>query len=1192
MGFQLTREQSAAVTDRGGELLVSAAAGSGKTRVLVERLLRRVEEEKINIDRFLVITYTRAAAAELRGRIAAELADRLALRPEDSFLRRQATLVYQAPIATIDGFCAQFLREEGHRLELEHDFRLCEENEARILLEDVLAEVLEEHYQTISEDSDFACLVDTMSDGRNDSRLVQILLDVRGKIQSHANPERWLREQSEVFALEGVTDAGATPWGEILLRNAKRQGEYRKSRLMEALELCEGDEKFQKSYAPSIQTALNGFVAFSAAAERGWDEARAKLLQIDFPRMGAVRNCEDSSAKERIQAIWADCKEQAKKLKKLFADDSAGLLEDMRAVYPAVRGLLALVGELETAFSKEKRRRGVLDFSDLEHLTAKLLTDEDGTPTELARRWSERFEEVMVDEYQDANAIQDTLFTALSDHGKKLFLVGDVKQSIYRFRLADPTIFLKKYAAFPLWEQAEEGKPRKILLSRNFRSRPQVLEACNDLFRGIMSRSFGEMDYTDAEALYPKDTPFAGNEEDYRTELNILDCSVAGNEGEEGGKPRRDEQEARFVARRIRSLLEEKFPVDDGEGGLRPIRPEDIVILLRSPGTVLGDYAKALAERNISWEADGGGDIFSAVEIRVAISLLKMIDNPRQDVALIAALRSPVFGFSADRLAQIRAETPRGDFYTALTNTEGEDVAEFLSVLSRFRRWAVDESCDRLIWKIYDETNLLGIFSAMDEGAARRGNLLLLAQLARDFEGGGHRGLYSFLNYLQRLEEQGKSPAVPKVGGGGGVKIMSIHRSKGLEFPVVILAGLARQMNTMDQRAPMLFHPELGVGPWRLDLERMLEYPTLSRLAVGQKMEQEQAAEELRLLYVAMTRAKEKLILSCALTGGRKALNTLAVSAKIPVEPQALSECHSAAQWILLYALARPEAAFLRDGGLPPRVENLAGFTSKWNIVWRESEDETAQPAAGDLAAASAAGETRSAEELAEQFRWVYPYRALAELPSKLTATQLKGRNLDEEAAQEAPAAPTRSHFDRPRFAAERLGLTPTQQGTALHLVMQYIDFDRCDSLDGVNGEIERLVEREFITQQQAMAVEPRQIYDFFSSPLGRELRASSALRREFKFSLLVPAARYYAEAGEGEQVLLQGVVDCYFETAEGITVVDFKTDRVFGERLTERAGEYAPQLTAYGEALERITGKKVNRKLLWFFSEGRAVEV
>ena len=702
------------------------------------------------------------------------------------------------------------------------------------------------------------------------------------------------------------------------------------------------------------------------------------------------------------------------------------------------------------------------------------------------------------------------------------------------------------------------------------------------------------MDYTDAEALYPRDGIFPGEEKNYAVELDLLDCSGAAEEDEAPGpKSSREELEAEFVAKRIRELLDEGFPVEDGEGALRPVGPQDIVILHRSANAVLTQYAEALGELDIPWEAEGAGDFFAQTEIQVALSLLKLIDNPRQDVALIAALRSPAFGFSADRLAQIRAGAPQADFYTALLRDKGEDVQKFLNWLTALRRRSGDESCDRLLWRLYDETNLLGIFSNLDEGETRRSNLLTLAQMARDFEGGGHRGLYGFLTHLQRLEEQGRSPNLPKIGAGtGGVKLMSIHRSKGLEFPVVIVAGLARKLNTMDQKAPMLFHPELGVGPWRLDLERMLEYPTLARLAVKKQMDTEQAAEELRVLYVAMTRARDKLILSCALTGGRKDVDRLLPSAGSPVEPQALLDCQSPGQWLLLHALARPEASFLWDGSLPPTVRADVAFGPRWDIFWREGKPISRQRHTTGAGEAHPTGKPEDAAGLLERFRWRYPHERLAQLPSKLTATQLKGRDLDQEAAQETPPPPARPKFGRPRFAAEQLGLTGAQKGTALHLVMQYIDFAKCGDARGIAAEIDRLVAGAFITPQQAQAVEPEKLLDFFTSSLGRQVMESPALRREFKFSLLVPAVRYYPEAGEGEQVLLQGVVDCYFETLEGITVVDFKTDQVHGDKLEERAREYAPQLGAYGEALEQITGKKVCRRILWFFSEGRAVEV
>lgn len=1192
MPFPLTTEQRAAVEETGGSLLVSAAAGSGKTRVLVERLLSRVEAGA-DIDRFLVITFTKAAAAELKSRVAAELADRMALQPQNIRLRRQATLLYKADISTIDAFCTQFLREEGHRLDLDHDFRVCDGNEAQVLMDEALDQVLEERYAAVTGESDFTCLVDTLSDGRDDSELVKIVQDIRSRVQSHPDPDGWLREQERAFALEGVADVGETPWGRELLDDLRRQAEYWSRRMGEALELSQGDAVLARAYAPSVQITLDALLALSRSEGQGWDETCRKLDMVELLRVGSSAKCEDKSAAARIQNIRKRCGERVKKWKAVFADDSAGLLEDMRAVYPAIRGLFALVRDFETRYAGLKRRRGVLDFSDLEHLTEKLLVGEDGAPTELAKRWGARYDEVMVDEFQDVNATQNAIFSALAD-GEGLFTVGDVKQSIYRFRLADPAIFLKKYREYPLYDRAEGKRERKVLLSQNFRSRPQVLQGCNYLFRSIMSVPFGEMDYTDAEALRPggRFPVREGGEDAYAVELDLLDCDVSAAQAEEGPKVPRDLLEARFAAQRVRQLLDEGFPVSDGEGGLRPVREGDIVILLRTLKTVQGHYISALTSQGIACQTEGGESFFAQEEVVIALAFLSIIDNLRQDVPLIAALRSPVYGFSADRLAQIRAKAPRADFYTALMADDGEDVRAFLEEMALLRSQAGEESCDHLIWQLYDATNLLGIYGAMPDGEARRANLLMLTQLSRDFESAGHKGLFGFMSYLRRLEQSEKKLKTPSTGQGGGVRVMSIHNSKGLEFPVVLLCGLAREFNTQDLKRPVLFHPELGIGPKRLDLARMVEYPTLAREAVAKKQLRERCAEELRLLYVAMTRAQEKLIMTCALTRGMDAVERLRPQTGSPVEPQALLDCTSPAKWVLLAALARPEAGALQDPDFPPPVRPGTDFGPRWDINWIDA-GAFLTPAAG---AGRRERENREEQESEETLRrrlfWAYPHAGDVELPSKITATQLKGRDLDEEAAQEAPQPQRPVRFERPRFAAERLGLTPAQKGTALHLVMQYIDFAVCESLAGVKGELERLVERRFITPQQAEAVEAEKIFGFFASPLGREVLSAPTLRREFKFSILVPAQTYWPQAGEGERVLLQGVVDCYFEDGDGITVIDFKTDHVFGSALEERAGEYRPQLEAYAKALEEITGKKVKRRVLYFFSQEKTVEI
>ena len=1217
MAFALTPDQAAVVNDRGGGLLVSAAAGSGKTRVLVERLLGRVQGEGLDIDRFLVITYTKAAAAELRQRIVEELSQRLAEAPADRHLRRQQTLVYKAQISTVHAFCGQLLRECGHLLDLNPDFRLCDEGEAGVLMLRSLNDVMDARYEDIGEGSDFALLVDTMSAGRDDARLMQIVLDIRGRVQAHPAPFAWLDEQERAFALEGVADAGETPWGRLLLEDARRQGEYWLGELARALDLCGRDANLEANYGPSISASIDGLRAFLAAAAEGWDAAAA-ALPIRFPTAGRKKMTMDPDAAEQVKNIRNKCKKRLDRLGERFEDDSAGLLADMRAVHPAVRGLFALVKDFERAYAAEKERRGLLDFSDLEHLAVKLLVDAEGRPTGLARQWSGRYDEIMVDEYQDTNEVQNAIFSALSREGTNLFMVGDVKQSIYRFRLADPTIFLGKYRAFRPHTEAAEGEPRRIILGRNFRSRATVLEGANYVFRSIMSTEFGEMDYTADEALYPGAVyPEEGEAAPgdgapgprggcrlsaYAVELDALDLAgeIEG-EDEDAEKTARDLLEARFLAGRIRDLVDGKFPVSDGEGGTRPVRYGDIVVLLRSPGAVLHQYARALGERDVPWEADGGGDFFAATEISVALSLLEVVDNPRQDVALISALRSPVYAFSADRLAQLRAASPGTDFYTALERGAadgGEDCAGFLRELSELRSCAGDMNSHQLIWHIYDRTNLPGIFGAMDDAETRQGNLLALCELARRFEGTGHKGLFGFLSYLSRLRENGGMPAVPTPGReGGGVRIMSIHKSKGLEFPVVLLAGLTRRLNRDDMQRPILFHPKLGVGPKRLDTERMIEYPTLARRAVARQLEYEMMAEELRLLYVAMTRAREKLILSCALTRGAAELKKLAEDADCPVDPQALAACASVGQWVLLSALCRPEALPLRVAAQADLFVPAADYGPAWDVRWIDGAACGQPPKGRARAAAAEAAQEAFDPEVLERLLWTYPRAGDVDIPSKLTATQLKGRDIDAEVAQAAPApaaAPGQPapSIRRPRFAEEEFGLTPAQKGTALHLVMQYIDFERTDTVEQVAEEIARLTARQFITREQGEAVDPARIHAFFASPLGRELMASASLRREFKFSILVSASDYYAAAGEGEQVLLQGVVDCCFETLEGITVVDFKTDRVTPETVRDRAEEYRPQLAAYSRALEAVTGKKVVRRCLWFFATGTAVEV
>ncbi len=1181
MGIELTRQQQAVVDNRGGDLLVSAAAGSGKTRVLVERLMQRIQQGE-DVDRFLVITFTNAAAAELRDRIAAALHARLAQQPNNRHLRRNATLVYQAQICTIDAFCLDFLRQWGHLAGLDPDFRLCDQGTGEELRKQAMEEVLEGRYANIQNDPGFQALADSMAGDRDDQTLESVILGIHAKVQSQASPLDWLMDRKADFNLEGETAPEDTPWGKLLLADARELAQYWAGILQGVLSELEDDPVLWNNYGGTLGTTMDGLERVARA--QGWDEMAQMLDGVAFERPKAKRGDCDEALKERVKGLREACKKQLEKLKQRFQVTAAEAMEDLRAIAPAMTSLLDVVAEFDRAFTQLKSRHRLIDFADGEHLTAALLTDGEGNPSPLALEWRKRYVEIMVDEYQDTNGVQNAIFDALSQ-GDNLFLVGDVKQSIYRFRLADPTIFLDKYRRFAPWEEAQPGQGRTIPLSHNFRSRPEVLDATNFVFRNVMTQSVGELDYDEDQALRHGRQDLQPDER-YATELCCVDLSAL---PEQEDKVNKDLVQARLVAARMKELLASALPIGD-----RSVRPDDMVILLRSPGSTLRWYAAALDEAGIPWSADGGREFFGTTEIAVAISLLQVVDNPRQDVPLLAVLRSPVFAFTPDRLAQLRTGCS-GCVYEAVEAGAGrgeEDCVAFLSLLGELRALAAEESSHKLLWYIYQRTNLPAIFAAMPQGAARRANLMALYEEARRFESGGHKGLMAFLLHLTRMAENGLP--VPVEGeSAGGVRILSIHSSKGLEFPVVFLCGLEHQFNTEDTRSTILFHPELGLGPKRVDRQRMLRYSTIARDGVALRLSQQLIAEEMRLLYVAMTRAEHKLVMFMGVNGRTLKLERLAAQAQCPPPPRQVAGASCMAEWILTPALCREDSGPLWEelGLQRPCSAPQQGYGWDVRLLTPTQED------GARVGQTPGEGQAEVGVELPEGWQealaWSYPHQVSAQMPSKLTATQLKGRDKDAEAAQDgvevAPAKPSVT-LRRPVFQGQR-PLTPAQQGTALHMVMQYLDFARTNTLEEIQEEIARLVARRFITPQQGEAVDGERVLAFFQSPLGQRLVASRQMEREFKFSMLVPAADYYPDAEAGEEVLLQGVVDCWFEEADGtVTVVDFKTDRVTEHTVEARAREYRPQLEAYSRALSQALGLPVGRCVLWFFALGRDV--
>ena len=1175
-----TPAQRAAIEDRCGTLLVSAAAGSGKTAVLVERAVRLITDaaHPVAADRLLIVTFTRAAAEELRGRIAVRLAAEAAAHPESAYLRRQRLLLGRANICTIDAFCMQLLKRYFAELGLPPDFELADDAKAYTLRQNALSAVLEELY----EDADFCAFASLYGRARSDASAAAAVLGLYDFSRTLPHPAAAL--QSICAAYESGQPLGQTAWGRTLLENAGRAARSA-LRLLDAAKGIVAQEPELANYAPALDSDAAFFAALLEYIGAGrWDSAAVYTAEYKPPAFKAVRGYQ-SPGMNAVKALRAAAKDAAERLKKdVFLCTEAEFEEDRAHIAPMAAALARGAKAFGARLYEDKLAEKALEYSDFEHLALELLCGENGEKTAVARTVSRGFDAVLVDEYQDTNALQALLYQCLAnDDGSNLFFVGDVKQSIYRFRLADPTIFLDKYKRFASAETAKEGKERKILLSQNFRSRKEILDAANFVFANILSTEMGEMEYGEDEMLhfgaayYPERT-------DCDTEFHLI---AAHQRSEEETRPvKKLLAEARFTARRIRQLLDEGYPVTGEEGTLRPCRPEDIVILMRSPGSRSAVFAQALAEEDVPCSFEDSGDYFQSMEISVTVSLLEIIDNPRQDVPLISVLRSPIFGFTPDRLAEIRSCDREGDFYDALRADTGVDSQNFLQVLTQLRETAMDISVCQLLWHIYDRLALPGIFGAMEGGALRQENLMALSRYAEHFEANDYRGLFAFITQLRRLLDAGNAPAVKTTGGSGGVQMMSIHKSKGLEFPIVFLCDLDHSFSNQDFDTPVLVHPTLGLGPHCIDLKRKIRYPTMARLALEETLRRENLAEEQRVLYVAMTRPKEKLILVASMYHTEKRLQKLTAYAACPALPEAVAEGRCFGDWILLPLLCRPEAAPLRErAGV--EVESLyTGDTSPWQVFIHDANDYGEAPKKEMLQAENASGHTEFDPAV---LNYRYPYQRETQLPAKLTATQLKGRALDEEIAEDALHTPYIRPLSQPKFRQQDRGLTPAERGTATHLVLQYLDLRN----PNVPEQVAALRLRAKLTPEQAAAVDIRALERFLSSPLAEEMRRVAAMEREYRFTVLMDARDYDGMSVGGDEILLQGVVDCWFETPDGLTVVDFKTDRVFTEEeLTERAELYRGQLSAYTLALERVLERPVTRRVLYFLSVGRAVEV
>ena len=1159
-----TESQQDAISARRGTVLVAAAAGSGKTAVLVQRAIERLTdpENPTSADRMLIVTFTKAAAAEMRARLEKRLQDMLRENPGDPHLRRQSILLSQAHIGTVDSFCAEMVREFFHLLDLSPDFKIVSDKQEEELTHSALNEVLQEAFEA----GTVGRLADAFAGERDDRRLMEMVLTLYRFMQSHPFPERWLEEKVAMYFPEKYGPAAVSPWERVILEYAREGLSHCVGLLSRALEECREDPAVEKAYAGALEKDRKAFVSMEELAAAGeWDSLCQAVAQFAPSRRGVLRGYDGDPLKERLEAFREEGKRMAKELGKYFSADREACAWETAQAAPLVKSLQELTLAFSQRYTEKKRAGNFLDYSDLEHEAIRLFLNGDGTPTPAAMEVASRFDEIMIDEYQDINEVQDSLFRAVSKDGRNQFMVGDVKQSIYGFRRAMPEIFLRCREAFQKYDRQRDQYPASIVLDRNFRSREEVTSTVNFVFSRLMTKAAGDMDYTGEDRLVcgAQYAPKGGCE----TELQF---------SSRGSGVTAEEAEGAWIAGRIQKLVEGGFTVSDKDGE-RPANYGDFCVLLRSANQYAYAYAQQLQARGVPARASVAGGFFKAAEIGVALSFLRVIDNPNQDIPLLSVLMSPLYGFTADDAARLRLESRDVPVYISLLRAAETDsrCGRVVEEIGRYRAVAATMPSDAFLNYLYSKTGYPDIVLSMENGQERLANLRLLEKYARDYESSGYHGISGFVRFLDRLKQNDSDLQAAELPpeDRNAVTVMSIHKSKGLEFPVCVVAGCGRNFVT-DQRAEILLHPELGMGVKLRDRKRSARFTTTAREAIDLETSRASSAEEMRILYVALTRAKEKLILVGSWEDPARTAEKLALElTEQGPAPYTVRKGKNAAQWLLLSALCHPDGSDLRlAAGAPAGCVCREDYTP-WKIGISQYQPQEAstqrnvpEPEPPDM---------ELYQRLEAQTSFVYPYQKAVEIPAKVAASKLAA---ERDGSRDIT-------LSRPAWLGEQ-GMTPAERGTALHAFMQFADFSA--ALQDPEKERDRLVNMALLTPEQGEVVDLGRVRNFLESPLGQRVLSSSQVEKERRFTAVLSSGLLGEEAGDtGEEVILQGAVDCTFIEDGKLHVIDFKTDRV--ETMEDLWERYAPQLRLYGTAMEEVSGSQVGELILYSTWLGKA---
>ncbi|MBQ7547822.1 MAG: helicase-exonuclease AddAB subunit AddA [Clostridia bacterium] len=1161
--MQWTRDQQTAIEARGGTLLVSAAAGSGKTAVLVERVLQRLEDP-VNgcaADELLIVTFTKAATTQMRDKIASALQKRIQEDPLNEHLLRQQALLPFAHISTIDSFCAEIVRENFQDLGIEPDYQVLDDHSLHVMQEETASELVEQLYS--EDDGTFSELCELLFRGRDDRKLIDTILELNKVASSYDDPDQWLAGLYSGY--DPAVPLGETIWGTLAAQTARRVVHLCIDNVDQALRLIRRDADVDKKYTPFLseeRAALERLLDVFSGTD--WDamrEAALGALKTLPPRAPSVTG-NHSYEKNAAHHVHEKVKERiTKQIVPLFCSTAAEYAEDAAYCAPIIRTLSEAVIRYRAMLLERKHAANGYEFSDVSLFALRCLQDENGAKTAYARALSETFCEILVDEFQDVNGAQYKLFTLLSREGSNLFMVGDAKQSIYKFRQARPDIFISLKEKYPLY--ADENYPALVLLDCNFRSRSGVTQWVNFVFHQIMHSeedrifdiNYDEREFLRPAAQYPP-SPIPD------AQLHVLECKR--------GTEDRLAAEARYVAQWILQQLDDGLTVTEN-GVQRPATFGDFCVLLRADSGRISKIANVFVQYGIPVQAPPQGSLFDAPEVRFLVSLLQVLDNPTQDVPLLAVLLSPVFGFTPDDMTALRVGDRESSLYALVNAASAADerYAAFLSRLLDLRMLASTLSVPELVRRLLDETGYEAIAAAMSGGVGRQANLRLVQQLAAQYTQTGRFGLSGFVRYLERLEERGKTEkASTGVRSAVLLQIMTMHGSKGLEFPVCILMNCGGSYNEEDLKNNYVYHNVYGMATVRRDTAQFIQYDTVPKRVLTAKVRESSRNEELRVLYVAMTRAKEKLIAVTTLENAEKRLMSLSVRANADGSVGGVLEMGNYGDLLLAASLRHPDAHALREAAGIPASSVMLPADFPLHVV-------LAQPPA-ELPPERECVQTREADDallaqIEARVQYVYPYAALSAATAKHVASGMQQEGIDSEFFASA----------RPAFLASG-GLTPAQRGTALHKFMQLADYAAASQ--DVHTELQRLFDTGALTAQERDVVPVDAVRAFFRSTIGQRLLHAQTMLREQRFTIELPLEAVYpllASVADGETVVVQGMVDCAFVEDGKLYIVDYKTDREPPQVLRER---YRTQMRTYRDAMAQCTDYPVAGVCLYSF--------